>query len=61
MHLLNADVHRIESTIAAFRGLGIRQLGPAHCTGPAPTARLWTEFAGQCESLAVGSRLAFDW
>jgi 7,8-dihydropterin-6-yl-methyl-4-(beta-D-ribofuranosyl)aminobenzene 5'-phosphate synthase len=59
-HLLNADAHRLERTIVALRDLGIRRLGPAHCTGMAATARFWTDFAGQCVSVAVGARLAFE-
>jgi 7,8-dihydropterin-6-yl-methyl-4-(beta-D-ribofuranosyl)aminobenzene 5'-phosphate synthase len=59
MHLLEADAHRIESTFARFRELDIRQLGPAHCTGVIPTARLRTEFPGRCVVCTVGSSLAF--
>jgi 7,8-dihydropterin-6-yl-methyl-4-(beta-D-ribofuranosyl)aminobenzene 5'-phosphate synthase len=59
MHLLQADAHRLAQTLACFRELDIKQLGPAHCTGPMPTARLRTEFADRCVVCSVGSRLAF--
>lgn len=59
MHLLEANAHRIEKTFAAFRELDIRQLGPAHCTGVIPTARLRTQFPDRCVVCTVGSSLAF--
>jgi len=60
MHLLYADANRIERTFAAFRELDIRQLGPAHCTGVIPTARLHTEFGDRCVLCVVGSSLRFQ-
>ena len=59
MHLLNAKPERIEQTIEAFHQLGIQRLGPAHCTGMAATARLWTAFPGRCIDCSVGARLEF--
>jgi 7,8-dihydropterin-6-yl-methyl-4-(beta-D-ribofuranosyl)aminobenzene 5'-phosphate synthase len=59
MHLLEADAQRIESTFAYLRELDVKQLGPAHCTGIIPTARLRTEFPDRCVSCTVGSSLAF--
>jgi len=59
MHLLDADVQRIERTFTCFRELEIRQLGPAHCTGIMPTARLRTESPDRCVVCRVGSSLAF--
>ncbi len=59
MHLLTSKPERIEQTVQAFRELGVRQFGPAHCTGMPATSRLWTEFPGRCISCAVGTRLEF--
>jgi 7,8-dihydropterin-6-yl-methyl-4-(beta-D-ribofuranosyl)aminobenzene 5'-phosphate synthase len=59
MHLLNAKPERIEQTIEAFQQLGVQRLGPAHCTGTAATARLWTAFPGRCFGCSVGTRLEF--
>lgn len=60
MHLLTASAQRIERTFEALRELKVLRLGPAHCTGTLPTARLWTEFPGQCFSCAVGTSLSFQ-
>jgi len=59
MHLLLASPERLARTVAAFRELEVRQLGPAHCTGAAATAALWHEFPGACTACAVGSRFVF--
>ncbi|MFZ2640232.1 MAG: MBL fold metallo-hydrolase [Verrucomicrobiia bacterium] len=59
MHLLNAKPERIEQTIQAFRQLGIQRVGPAHCTGMAATARLWSAFPNGCVGCSVGTRLEF--
>ncbi|MHB1305883.1 MAG: MBL fold metallo-hydrolase [Limisphaerales bacterium] len=59
MHLLQANADRVARTFAALREFDIRQLGPAHCTGVLPTARLRTEFADRCVSCMVGSSLVF--
>lgn len=59
MHLLMASPERLARTVEAFREWKVRQLGPAHCTGPAATAALWHEFPGACTACAVGSRFVF--
>lgn len=59
MHLLTASPERTERTVNALRELEVRQLGPAHCTGPAATARLWSEFPRACTDCSVGSRFAY--
>ena len=59
MHLLNADPERMLLTAQALQELGVQKLGPAHCTGPAATGRLWHEFSKACVSCAVGSRFLF--
>jgi 7,8-dihydropterin-6-yl-methyl-4-(beta-D-ribofuranosyl)aminobenzene 5'-phosphate synthase len=59
MHLLEADPRRIERTFSRFRELAIQRLGPAHCTGMMPTARLRTEFPDRSVLCTVGSSLAF--
>jgi 7,8-dihydropterin-6-yl-methyl-4-(beta-D-ribofuranosyl)aminobenzene 5'-phosphate synthase len=33
LHLLNASEERLESTVAALNGLGVKQLIGCHCTG----------------------------
>jgi metal-dependent hydrolase (beta-lactamase superfamily II) len=47
-------------TVEALRELGVQRLGPAHCTGPAATARLWHEFPQACTACSVGSRFLFQ-
>lgn len=60
MHLLAAGPERLDRTVAALRELGVQRLGPAHCTGAAATARLWTEFPKACMLCSVGSRFVFQ-
>ena len=60
MHLLAASPERIARTFEALRELDVLRLGPAHCTGILPTARLWTEFAGRCFACGVGTSLMFQ-
>lgn len=59
MHLAAASPERMDKTIAAFRRLNIQRLTPAHCTGMAALAQLWSAFPGRCFSCAVGTRLSF--
>lgn len=60
MHLLAANAERIDRTVEAFRELDVQHLAPAHCTGPAPTARLWSEFPERCLACPVGSTQVFE-
>jgi 7,8-dihydropterin-6-yl-methyl-4-(beta-D-ribofuranosyl)aminobenzene 5'-phosphate synthase len=60
MHLLAATPERIARTLDALRAWGLQRLGPAHCTGVAASARLWTEFPQACTACAVGSRFMFQ-
>ena len=60
MHLLAAGPERMARTVEALRELGIQRLGPAHCTGAAATARLWSEFPQVCTVCSVGSRFLFQ-
>jgi len=60
MHLLVASPERMDRTIDALRSLGVRRLGPAHCTGAAAAARLWHEFPDACNGCSVGSRFTFQ-
>ncbi len=60
MHLLNASPDRLNRTVDALRELGVRLLGPAHCTGAAATARLWHEFPKACTTCSVGSSFVFQ-
>jgi len=60
MHLLVASPERMEGTVEALRELGVQQLGPAHCTGAAATARLWHEFPQAATVCSVGSRFVFQ-
>jgi 7,8-dihydropterin-6-yl-methyl-4-(beta-D-ribofuranosyl)aminobenzene 5'-phosphate synthase len=59
MHLLNASPERLAKTVAELRELGVRWVGPAHCTGAAAAATLWHAFPGACAACSVGSRFHF--
>ena len=60
MHLINASQGRVERTIKAFGRLGIERLAPAHCTGAAATARIWSKFPGKCFPCSAGARVEFE-
>ena len=60
MHLINASERRIERTIDAIGRLEVKRLGPAHCTGIAATARVWSAFPGGCFPCNTGSRAEFE-
>ncbi len=60
MHLLTAGRSRMTRTAHALRVLGVRRLGPAHCTGIDATTRLWTEFPGACVPCSVGATFEFQ-
>jgi 7,8-dihydropterin-6-yl-methyl-4-(beta-D-ribofuranosyl)aminobenzene 5'-phosphate synthase len=59
MHLLAAGPDRVERTVEAFRHWNVQRLVPAHCTGIAALARLWTAFPDRCATGAVGTKLHF--
>jgi 7,8-dihydropterin-6-yl-methyl-4-(beta-D-ribofuranosyl)aminobenzene 5'-phosphate synthase len=60
MHLVSASEQRLNRTIHELREMGIRHLGPAHCTGRTATTALWTSLPEQCFSWHVGTRVMFD-
>ena len=57
MHLLNADAHRMDQTIAAFKQYDIQKIAPLHCTGSTAVQRLKETFGDRCLLLGAGSRL----
>ncbi len=59
MHLRSAPPERLAWTTDALRTMGLGQLCPAHCTGTAAVARLWTAFPGQCALASVGTALSY--
>lgn len=60
MHLVAASPERMAATIGALRSLGVRRLGPAHCTGAAAAACLRAEFPDACIGCSAGSRFVFQ-
>ena len=60
MHMPEASSQRIDRTIEHFRELGIVRLGPAHCTGTAATAAMWSAFPGRCLACNVGTVFEFE-
>jgi 7,8-dihydropterin-6-yl-methyl-4-(beta-D-ribofuranosyl)aminobenzene 5'-phosphate synthase len=59
MHLWAASDSRVAQTLAAFQRFDVQRLAPAHCTGQAAFAQLWTTFRGRCGSGSVGTRWVF--
>lgn len=60
MHLENASQDRFDRTINALAQFQIEYICPAHCTGMATTAKLWTVFPGKCFPCAVGTTMEFE-
>ena len=60
MHLVTAGRDRMDRIIDGLRQLDVQRLGPAHCTGLAATAELWSAFRGKCFSCAVGTKMEFE-
>jgi len=59
MHLVDASAERMAMTIKELQRFNVAFLAPAHCTGAAATAALWSAFPGRCHPCPVGSRFAF--
>ena len=60
MHLMDASSERIDRTVEALKELCVACLVPVHCTGAAASARLCSEFPGQCLSCNVGETIEFE-
>ena len=59
MHLERANERRLNETFTALKQLGVKRLGPNHCTGIAAIARFWREFPGCMIQCSAGVRLEF--
>jgi 7,8-dihydropterin-6-yl-methyl-4-(beta-D-ribofuranosyl)aminobenzene 5'-phosphate synthase len=57
MHLIHASQRRLSETAGAIDRLGVRQIGPCHCSGGMATARLAATTSAQVLNLAAGSRV----
>jgi 7,8-dihydropterin-6-yl-methyl-4-(beta-D-ribofuranosyl)aminobenzene 5'-phosphate synthase len=60
MHLGDASAERLDRTIEELRRLGVRLLGPGHCTGTPATVALWSAFPGRCLTCHASTRLEFE-
>jgi 7,8-dihydropterin-6-yl-methyl-4-(beta-D-ribofuranosyl)aminobenzene 5'-phosphate synthase len=60
MHLVHASTDRVNRTIEELRRLGVKRLGPAHCTGGSAVAALSGAFPGQILACNVGSQFEFE-
>lgn len=57
-HLRRTEPARAEAVARRLAELGVRHVGPCHCTGAEATAALETVFGARCHRLGVGARLA---
>jgi 7,8-dihydropterin-6-yl-methyl-4-(beta-D-ribofuranosyl)aminobenzene 5'-phosphate synthase len=55
MHLHSASTERMDQTVQELRSLNIQSLFPCHCTGFAPSARLWSDFPQKVHACQVGT------
>ncbi len=59
-HLGTASPERLDRTVSDLHRIGIDLIAPAHCTGPAASARLWSEFPSAWTPCRVGTTFEFD-
>ena len=59
MHLLRAKPERLRATVDLFHRHNKPLIAPAHCTGTAATALLWSQLPGRCLECVVGSKFNF--
>ena len=59
MHLPQASEERLAKTVEAFRELGLRRIGPCHCTGDRAIRRFESEFPAEFFRCQTGSVLTF--
>lgn len=59
MHLLNASLERIGSTIEVFKQYDVQKIGLAHCTGSNATKKFMEVFPDQCFVCSVGTKIDF--
>ena len=60
MHLVSAGSGRLDRTITALAGMGVRRLVPLHCTGFQATARLLRELPAQTTMCSIGTVLEYN-
>jgi len=59
MHLLRAKQDRLRATVDLFHRYNKPLVAPAHCTGTAATAFLWSQLPGRCMECVVSSKFNF--
>lgn len=57
MHLIHANMNRIEQTIDAIEEMKIDHLLPVHCTGPRAIGRIRDRLPNQCIDVEVGKTI----
>ena len=60
LHLKDAWSTEINSTIAELRSMGVRKVGPCHCSGEQARERMSRVFGKRYLSLSVGSQISLD-
>ncbi|MCC6489378.1 MAG: MBL fold metallo-hydrolase, partial [Candidatus Hydrogenedentes bacterium] len=60
MHLVSAGSDRLDRTVEALAGMGVRRLLPLHCTGFEATARLLRELPAQAMMCPIGTVLEYN-
>jgi 7,8-dihydropterin-6-yl-methyl-4-(beta-D-ribofuranosyl)aminobenzene 5'-phosphate synthase len=59
MHLINANVIRIENTIEAFRKYDVQKIVPLHCTGQEVAIQIKKVFGQKCIISGIGAKIIF--
>lgn len=59
MHLIHADITRIDNTIESFRKYDIQKIVPLHCTGQPAMEKIRHALGNRCLSWGAGSKICF--
>jgi len=59
MHLVNANLTRIEHTIEAFKKYDIQKIVPLHCTGEEAAGKIKKAFGEKCVFSGAGLKTLF--
>lgn len=59
MHLVNANLTRIENTIEAFKKYDIQKIVPLHCTGQKAAEKIKNAFGEKCLPSGAGAKIFF--
>ena len=58
-HLADSDLATIREVVRGFRELGVKVVGPTHCSGSSAMTEIQTAYGGDFQGMGVGTVLKF--